>query len=68
MKKSLELKNNLRAARTKKNISQQDLAKMVGTTRQTIIAIEKSNFNPSVRLAIFLATALDKKVEELFYF
>jgi len=68
MKKTLELKNNLRAVRTAKNLSQQELANIVGTTRQTIIAIEKNNFNPSVRLALLLATALDTQVEALFFF
>ena len=68
MKSSLLLKNNLKSIRLKKGLSQQDLAKMVGTTRQTIIAIEKSGFNPSVRLALLLSIALETKIEEMFYF
>ncbi len=68
MKDELALKNNLKRARQEKNLSQEDLAKMVGTTRQTIISIEKNLFNPSAKLALLLCIALDKKFEELFYF
>ncbi len=62
------LKNNLKEARTEKKISQEELARMVGTTRQTIISIEKNLFNPSAKLALLICIALDKKFEELFYF
>lgn len=68
MDKQLILKNNLKAIRTDKNISQEELALLVGTTRQTIIAIEKGVFNPSAKLALLLCVALDKKFEDLFYF
>ena len=47
---------------------QEELAKITGTTRQTIIAIEKNNFNPSAKLALILCYALDAKFEDLFYF
>ena len=62
------LKNNLKEARSEKKISQEELARMVGTTRQTIISIEKNQFNPSAKLALLICIALDKKFEELFYF
>ena len=62
------LKNNLKEARTEKKISQEELARMVGSTRQTIISIEKNQFNPSAKLALLLCIALEKKFEELFYF
>lgn len=68
MKSTLTLKNNLKTARQNKGLSQEELAKLVGTTRQTIIAIEKSNFNPSAKLALLLSIALDTKFEDLFYF
>ena len=68
MKSGLILKNNLKKLRAVKNLSQQELALMVGTTRQTIIAIEKGEFNPSAKLALLLCTALDVKFEELFFF
>ena len=68
MDKELKLCNNLKDIRRKSNISQDQLASMVGTTRQTIIAIEKGVFNPSAKLALLLCVALDCKFEELFYF
>ena len=64
----LILKNRLKEVRTEKKISQEGLAKMVGTTRQTIISIEKNQFNPSAKLALLICVALDKSFEELFYF
>ncbi len=68
MKSELQLKNNLKEIRNKKNLSQEELAFLVGTTRQTIIAIEKGVFNPSAKLALLLCVALDAKFEDLFYF
>ncbi len=68
MDNKLILKNNLKSARQEKNLSQEELALMVGTTRQTIIAVEKGSFNPSAKLALLLCVALDKKFEELFFF
>ena len=64
----LVLKNKLKEYRERKNLSQQKLAEIVGTTRQTIIAIEKGTFSPTAKLAYLLCLALDKKFEELFYF
>ena len=66
MDKGLVLFNNLKEIRKSKNISQEQLAEMVGTTRQTIIAIEKGIFNPSAKLALLLCVALDCKFEDLF--
>lgn len=66
--KNLVLKNDLRHVRQEKKLSQEELARLVGTTRQTIISIEKNTFNPSAKLALLLCVALDKKFEELFYF
>ncbi len=68
MNNDLVLKNNLRAVRTAKGLSQEGLALLVGTTRQTIIAVEKGQFNPSVKLALLLAVALDTSLDDLFYF
>ncbi len=65
--KSLELNNRLKERRTEKGLSQEELAKLIGTTRQTIISIEKKQFNPTTKLAILLSVALDCKVEDLFY-
>lgn len=68
MNNDIILYNNLKEIRQSKKISQDSLAKMVGTTRQTIIAIEKNMFNPSAKLALLLCLALDEKFENLFFF
>lgn len=68
MEYSLILKNRLKEARTEKKISQADLAKMVGVSRNTISSIETGQFSPTAKLALILCIALDKKFEELFYF
>lgn len=47
-------------------MSQAILAERVGVSRQTIVAIEKGNYNPSVELALRLAKTLETTVEELF--
>lgn len=47
-------------------MTQQQLAEKAGVTRQTIIAIEKGSFNPSVKLALKLSKILNAKVEDLF--
>ena len=68
MDSELILKNNLQDVRKQKKLSQDELAKTVGTTRQTIISIEKGVFNPSAKLALLITIALDTKFEDLFYF
>lgn len=68
MDNNLVLNNRLKEFRAKKGLSQEELARMVGTTRQTIISIEKNLFNPSAKLAMLLCIALEIKFEELFYF
>ena len=64
----LTLQNNIKAARTERGLSQQQLADMVGVSRNTISSIETGQFNPTAKLALILCIALDKKFEELFYF
>jgi len=68
MDDGLILKNNLKVARAEKKLSQQELADMVGVSRNTISSIETGQFNPTAKLALILCIALDKKFEELFYF
>ncbi len=68
MDEKLVLKNRLKEYRSEKKISQEELARLVGTTRQTIISIEKNLFNPSAKLALLLCIALDIEFEKLFYF
>ena len=57
----------MKAARAGKDLSQQDLAEIVGVSRQTISAIEKGNYNPSVNLCISICKALDKTLDDLFW-
>lgn len=64
----LVLKNNLAAIRKEKKLSQAELAKIVGVSRNTISSIETGQFNPTAKLALILCIALDKKFEEIFYF
>lgn len=65
---ALVLKNHLPTVRREKGLSQSDLAKMVGVSRNTISSIETGQFNPTAKLALVLCIALDKQFEELFYF
>ena len=61
------MRNNLKKQRViVGSLTQQDLAERAGVTRQTIIAIEKGTFNPSVKLALKLARILNTTVEQLF--
>ena len=53
-------------SRKELGLTQKDLAKAVGVTRQTIIAIEKGNYTPSVLLALKIARAFKKTVEQVF--
>ena len=64
----LELKNNIKEARTERKLSQAALADLVGVSRNTISSIETGQFNPTAKLALLLCIALEKEFEELFYF
>lgn len=68
MNNDIVLKNNIKQVRSELKISQEELARLTGTTRQTIIAIEKGVFSPTAKLALLICLALNKKFEELFYF
>lgn len=60
------LKNRLKVARAERDLSQEELANLVGVTRQTISSIETGQYCPSALLAFQLAKTLEKPVEELF--
>lgn len=68
MNDKLILHNRLKEARSEKNLSQAQLAELVGVSRNTISSIETGQFNPTAKLALILCIALDKKFEDLFYF
>jgi len=61
------LNNRLREIRLQSQFTQEALAQRVGVTRQTIISIEKGKFVPSVKLALELAQALDRPLDEIFW-
>jgi putative transcriptional regulator len=61
------MRTNLKRFRFERgDLSQQELADMVAVSRQTIVAIERGNYSPSVKLALLLAKRLGTTVEELF--
>ena len=62
-----KLGNRLKVARAENNLSQEDLARLAGVTRQTISSIETGQYCPSALLAFLLARQLEKRVDELFY-
>ena len=68
MNDDLILNNRLKDARAEQKLSQSQLAKMIGVSRNTISSIETGQFNSTAKLALILCIALDKKFEELFYF
>lgn len=58
--------NHVAQLRVARKITQEDLARAVGVTRQTIIAIEKGNYVPSVLLALKISSHFQKPVAEVF--
>ena len=68
MREGLVLKNRVKDARSAVDLSQAQLAELVGVSRNTISSIETAQFCPTAKLALILCIALDKKFEELFYF
>ncbi len=60
------VQNNVQMYRNKNKVTQEELGKAVGVTRQTIIAIEKGNYTPSVLLALKIAKYFNTTVEKLF--
>ncbi len=57
----------LKAARAGMDMSQEDLARMCNVSRQTISAIEKGDYNPTINLCIAICKALGKTLDELFW-
>lgn len=60
------MKNRLKITRAELNITQEELAKRIGVSRQTINAVESGKYVPSTVLALKMAQVFDKKVEEIF--
>jgi putative transcriptional regulator len=60
------MKNNIKALREALGLTQEDVAKQAGVTRQTIIAIENDKYNPTLALAFKLARLFQRPIEEIF--
>ena len=61
------MKNNLKAARLQINLTQEQLAEIVGVTRQTISLIERGNYNQTLKLCLEICYAVHKTLDELFW-
>ena len=64
----MALKTRIKEFRAKLDLTQEDLANLVGVRRETIIHLEKGKYNPSLRLACDIAKALNTNIHELFIF
>ena len=62
------MKNRVEEFRKQNNENQEDLANIVGVSRQTIISIEKGKYNPSILLAFKMAKHYQKSIEEIFIY
>lgn len=62
-----KITNKVKAYRKSKNLRQEDLADLVGVSRQTIIAVENERYSPSLELGFKIARVLGQNVEDIFY-
>lgn len=60
------VKNKVFELRKEKNVTQEEFANFIGVSRQTVVAIEKGNYTPSLLLGLKIARFFKKKVEEVF--
>lgn len=68
MDEQLKLKNHLKELRAERKISQTELGKMVGVSKNSISSIETGQYCPTAKLALLLCIALEVKFEDIFYF
>ncbi len=61
------IRNRIKLARVEKDLTQQELAELVGVTRQTIGLLEAGKYNPTLKLCFLLANATGKSLDELFW-
>ena len=67
-KKKIHIENSVRKLRFNNNeMTQQELADLVGISRQTVVAIERYKYTPSLELAFKIALAFNKEIQEVFY-
>ncbi len=60
--------NKIRQFRAQHSMTQEDLARAVGVTRQTIIAVEQNKYVPSLRLALKISKTFDQPIEQIFMY
>lgn len=66
--KEIQIKNNVKIRRIEfGNLTQGDLAKQIGVTRQTMNLIEAQKYNPTIKVCLLIAAALDTSIEKLFW-
>ena len=68
MNENIILKNKIKVARAERELSQEQLAILVGVTRQTISSIETGQYSPTAKLALLISKVFSKQFEDLFYF
>lgn len=61
------LVNRVKELRAKHNLTQGNLAKKIGVTRQTIVSLEKGSYTPSLLLAMNIAEVFNEPIEQIFY-
>ena len=62
------METKLKVYRAMRDITQEELAQAIGVTRQTIISIEKGNYNPSLELAFKIARHFEARIEDIFIY
>ena len=62
------MQTKLKVYRAMHNLTQEDLAEAIGVTRQTVIAMEKGKYNPSLQLAFKIAHYFKVKIEDVFFY
>ena len=63
-----QMKNKIKVFRAEFNLTQEDLANKCGVTRQTIIAVEKNKYIPSLELAFKISKVFNEKIENIFIY
>jgi putative transcriptional regulator len=66
-KADLRVRNRVKLARVERGYTQQELADLIGVTRQTIGLIEAERYNPTISLCVCLAKVLEKSLTDLFW-
>lgn len=64
---ALKMRNNIKTLRKARGLRQEDMARLLGVSRQTIVAMENDKYDPTLELAIKTARLLERPVEEIFF-